>query len=199
VEPAAVPAASIAVPLFVDVPASRLLRLPAVLLLDLTNEFLEDEDAQKWAQCCSAMPPLLRSFRIKAALSLQRALQSPCPLFDQLAALPASLRLLFSRVGGQAGMVATDQWLARMRFGVTTPLSLDAEAVCTSHLGEKLHWLSPNHPRARPNRCVPSPPWLLWVGRWDDEAASTHSLVDVRTGGWAGRRRSTYEGTVTAL
>jgi hypothetical protein len=45
-------------PLFVSVPVSR---LPAALLLKLANEFLEDEAAQSLAQCCSAMPPLLRT------------------------------------------------------------------------------------------------------------------------------------------
>jgi hypothetical protein len=103
-------------PLFVDVPASRLLRLPAALLLKLANEFLEDEDAQRLAQTCSAMPPLLRSYRVKSVVSLQHALRPWHSLSVQLSALSPFVRLLVSRPLGQAGMAEMDDWLGCMRF-----------------------------------------------------------------------------------
>jgi hypothetical protein len=132
-------------PLFVSVPASRLLRMPAVLLLKLANEFLEDEDVQKLAQTCSGMPQPLRSYGIKAAVSLfssvfaHRSLSAQ--LSEQLFALPASLRLLLSRAVGQSCMAETDHWLARMRFGAPMTVFLDGRAN-KAHLAAQLQRLS---------------------------------------------------------
>jgi hypothetical protein len=60
---------------------------------------------------------------------------------EQLAALPAFVRLLLSRHLGKAGMAETDQWLAPMRFGVPTTVFVDAAGSMNRQLGAQLQRL----------------------------------------------------------
>jgi hypothetical protein len=110
-------------------------------LLELANEFLEDEDVQSLARCCSAVPPLLRSYRIKAAVSLSFALLMRRSLSTQLAALPVSIRLLISSAGTAINVPSVDSWLAHMRFGVVSTVFLDARASMDFYLGAQLQRL----------------------------------------------------------
>jgi hypothetical protein len=125
-------------PLFVNVPASRLLQVPAALLTDLANKFLHDKDAQSLAQTCSAMPPLLRMYRIKDAVSLSFAVQGGRRLSAQAHALP-SLRYFVLHAAPQAA--ARDEWLESMRIGVPCSVFIDAAASMDRQLREKLQWL----------------------------------------------------------
>jgi hypothetical protein len=126
-------------PLFVNVPLSRLLRLPAALLTELANHFLTDTDVQKLAQTCSAMPQLLRPYRIKEFVPLQRAIRTPPLLSSQLAALPASLRFLVSLNG--ASLAAMEGRLARLRFGVLSSVAIGLDDSDGEQLDEKLQQL----------------------------------------------------------
>jgi hypothetical protein len=139
-------------PLFVNVPASRLLRMPAALLLELANLFLKDEDVQKLARTCSSMPPLLRSYRVKRSVSLPFAVHSRLALtVQQLAALPAPMRLLLTGPLSQAGVENTDQWLANVRFGVVSTVFIDEQTSKDNRLAERLQRLplSVRHVRVR--------------------------------------------------
>jgi hypothetical protein len=118
---------------------SRLLRLPAALLLELANEFLDDEDAQELACTCSSMPPLLRTYRIKESVPLTRALRPARSFAERLATLPASMQFLMNRLGADA--VLMDGWLTQLRFGVPTSVHIDIVSSENPELGEQLQQL----------------------------------------------------------
>jgi hypothetical protein len=112
--------------------------MPAALLIDLANKFLHDGDAQSLAQTCSAVPPLLRLYRIKDAVSLSFAVQGGRRLSAQAHALP-SLRHFVLHATAQAA--AMDEWLDSMRIGVPSSVFIDAAASMDRQLGGKLEWL----------------------------------------------------------
>jgi hypothetical protein len=161
-------AAVAAAPLFVSIPASRLLQLPAALLTELTNLFLEDQDTKSLAQTCSAMPPLLRSYRIKTAVSLSFALLTRHSSLAPQTALPvsAATSLLLRRAKGKGGasLARAQEWVAHMRFGVPTTVFIDAATSMDCRLGDKLQRLPLRVRHVHVHRAVFAVEWWPGVG-----------------------------------